>query len=105
MWCGLIKPVYSPGAMVASFSFMSGHLRTWVVVFVQVRWSYTWVVVCVWGQVDVVMGMNMDALQLLRVVVVVVVMGCGCRVIVVDALWTLDVVVVVVRGCVVVLIR
>ena len=61
----------------------------WAVVFVQVHSSCTWAVVCIWGQVDVVMGMDMDALQLSRVVVVVVVMGCGHRVTIVNALWTL----------------
>ena len=34
MWCGLIKLAYLPGAVVASFSFMSNHLRMWVVIFI-----------------------------------------------------------------------
>ena len=109
MWCGLIKLAYSPGAMVASFSFVSSHLCkwavifvcgrsflfvgglpcTWAVVFVQVHSSCMCVVVCIWGRVAVVMGMDVDTLQLLRVVVVVVVMGCGWPVTVVDVLWAL----------------
>ena len=87
MWCGLIKLAYLPGAVVASFSFMSGRLHMWVVIFVQARSSCTWVVVCVWGWVDVVMGMDVDALRLSRIVVVVVVMGCGRRITIVDVLW------------------
>ena len=46
-------------------------------------------VVCIQGQVDVVVGMDLDVLLLPRVVVVVVVMGCGHRVTIVDALWML----------------
>ena len=51
--------------------------------------SCTWVVVCVQGWADVVMGVgvDVDVLRLSRVMVVVV-MGCGHRVAVVDALWT-----------------
>ena len=79
VWSGLIKLAYLPGAVVTSILFVSG------LYFVGVHSSCTWVVVCVWGRVDVVMGM--DVLRLSRVVVVVVVMGCGRRVTVVDALW------------------
>ena len=34
MWCGLIKLAYSPGAMITLFSFMSGCLHRWGIVFV-----------------------------------------------------------------------
>ena len=39
MWCGLIKLAYLPGAMVASFSFMTGCLCMWAVVFIRWRSS------------------------------------------------------------------
>ena len=68
--------------------YVGDRLRTWAVVFVRLRLSCTWAVVCIRGQVDVVMGVNVDVLRSSRVVVVVVVMGCSHRVTVVDALWT-----------------
>ena len=110
---------YSPGAVVASFSFMSGRLHTWAVVFV--HWQSS---LCVGSHVCV------GALVLyMRGCLCMGAGGCGCGrgrgcVVVVEGcgggsghgLWSLphhcgrivhavDVVVVVVRGCVAILVH
>ena len=107
----MIKLAYSPGTVVTLFLFVGSRLCMWVIIFVH-GWSFSfvgglphmwvvifmcvcsssmWVIVCIWGQVDVVVVVveDMEMLWLLRVVVVVVVvMGCG-HCVHNDALWTL----------------